>query len=507
VLLGISSARMARMHTQDAARLEAQFDYVAARVQFLAQLQPDNFASYQYLIQAEGARMRDDFDAANKNYLAAIRHAQKYGYTLLQAQATQYLAELLRANELNFAQGLEQDAQQLYRRASCMIKVSETSMRVTRIAETTHANVSSGGTQAVDLLSVLKANEVIASEIDFDKLLLRLLSIAVENAGAQRGVLVLKQDDGFYVEADSRDGRVHEALEHSTRCPQQMILYVARSAHASTMEDGPRHTAFREDPYFLRTPCRSILACPVVRQGTLRGVVYLENNSAAGVFGYQRLEMVTMLLGSAAIALENAELYRARQRYTQELELRVSERTRELEFANQALARLADIDGLTQIANRRSFDQRCLALAASSSEVALVLCDVDDFKAYNDHYGHPSGDDVLRKIGACLASLSLPLGARAQGMVARYGGEEFVILLPNTSAEAALKFAHNANQAVYGLSLAHEHARAAAQVTLSLGVAHTQGLRPAAIAQLISSADSALYQAKHAGRNRAQLSP
>ena len=507
VQLAISSARCARLaEGPEATRLATQFAAAAQRIEYLSTLHGDNFAGYQFLVQAEGAVLRDEFDLANSSYLAAIRHAQRMGYTLLQAQATQYLAELLRAHGLHFAHGVEADAQQLYRRAGCLIKVNESDTRPTRLSETTHASTSTGGAHSVDLLSVLKANEVIASEIDFDKLLLRLLSIAVENAGAQRGVLVLKQDDQFYVEADSREGRVHELLSHSNRCPEQMILYVARSSLATTMEDGPRRTAFREEPYFLRHATRSVLACPIVRLGTLRGVIYLENNSAAGVFGFQRVEMVSMLLGSAAIALENAELYRARQRYTEELEQRVSERTRALEHANQALARLADIDGLTQIPNRRNFDQRCAELAAVGAEVAFILCDVDDFKAYNDHYGHPAGDEVLRKIGACLASLALPFAARALGLVARYGGEEFVIVLPDTDAQAALRCAEIANQAVYALALPHTQARAAPQVTMSLGIAHTLRLHPGKIESLINAADGALYQAKNAGRNRAHLS-
>jgi diguanylate cyclase (GGDEF)-like protein len=344
----------------------------------------------------------------------------------------------------------------------------------------------------------MKASEAIASEIDYDALLLRLLQITIENAGAQRGVLVLRKDVDFIVVADSLAGRMEQRLQESKVCPSQLLMYVARSSNALVFEDGTRRRTFRDEAYFHENAVRSVLACPIMRNGQLIGMVYLENNAVAGVFTHERLATIQMLLGPAAIALENAELYQEQKRYTEELELRVSERTSELEQVNAMLARLADIDSLTHIANRRSFDRECARLAADASAAALILCDVDDFKAYNDHYGHPAGDRVLQQVAAVIAGIPMPV----PGLVTRYGGEEFAILLQTANAAQALEFAALIVRSIADLAIPHSKARATNYVTMSLGVTAIAHLSASSIPTLITTADEALYKAKANGRNQ-----
>jgi histidine kinase len=506
VILAIASARIAKDAGDDERdRLQKQHDLCAQRVGMLSALHPVNFDAYQRLVAAEGARMRGQASIAISEYFAAIGHAQQHGYTLLQAQATQYLGELLRAQGHEFAVGLERDAEQLYQRAGCMIMVRDSenrSVSSTASAISTRGSTPSTGPRGVDIASVMKASDAIASEIDYDKLLRRLLDITVENAGAQRGVLVLQEKGKFNVVAETGTGNVLEPLEESKRCPAQMLTYVARSGNATSLENGPRRSAFREEPYFVVNAVRSVLACPILRKGELRGVLYLENNVVTGAFDHQRLETINMILGSAAIALENAELYREQKQYTGQLEARVRERTVELEQANAILSRLADLDGLTQLANRRSFDRECQRLASTHAPAALILCDVDDFKAYNDRYGHPAGDDVLRRVAAAMNDLpkSVPV------TLARYGGEEFALLMHTADRALALDVAERIKHAVEALNIPHDRARAAQHVTMSLGIAVAHELSSSRIAALIAEADTALYLAKSQGRNRAVAS-
>ena len=129
--------------------------------------------------------------------------------------------------------------------------------------------------------------------------------------------------------------------------------------------------------------------------------------------------------------------------------------------------------------------------------LALVLCDIDAFKAFNDNYGHPAGDECLKKIAAALQTCC----RRPSDMVARYGGEEFAIVLPDTDLAGAGRIAETARDAVAQLNVPHAHSPAAAYVSISGGVA--VALRDAENAeQLIAVADKALYDAKHQGRNR-----
>jgi len=173
-----------------------------------------------------------------------------------------------------------------------------------------------------------------------------------------------------------------------------------------------------------------------------------------------------------------------------------------LTAANRQLETLANQDGLTGIANRRSFDflmERHFAQAVRQRTLlSVVLCDVDHFKAYNDHYGHLAGDACLRQIGAALVRSC----KRATDFAARYGGEEFAVLLPDTSTEGALRVIETARHDLIKLAIPHEHSATKNVVTFSAGVATYVKDRDTVPTQLIARADEALYRAKDLGRNR-----
>jgi diguanylate cyclase (GGDEF)-like protein len=192
---------------------------------------------------------------------------------------------------------------------------------------------------------------------------------------------------------------------------------------------------------------------------------------------------------------------RAMQRLD-EMRRRQVQTSSELLVANKQLEQIASQDGLTELANRRNFDVYLateLARARRSKQtVALVLCDVDFFKPYNDHYGHPAGDACLKRVAAALQSAC----RRPADLVARYGGEEFALVLPDTELNGAVQVAETARKAVEELKVAHEHSRAASHVSISAGVAAQLPGMTITAEQLIMAADEALYQAKHLGRNR-----
>ena len=177
--------------------------------------------------------------------------------------------------------------------------------------------------------------------------------------------------------------------------------------------------------------------------------------------------------------------------------------TRKLDEANQELTRLSSLDGLTSIANRRQFDETLLREWRRASRqrkpLALLLCDVDKFKQFNDGYGHQVGDECLKAVAR---TLSLVL-RRPADMVARYGGEEFAVILPDTDITGALQVAEGMRSAVEGLRITHRYARGSGVVTVSIGVASVIPERNEGLsADLLKAADDALYQAKESGRNR-----
>lgn len=176
--------------------------------------------------------------------------------------------------------------------------------------------------------------------------------------------------------------------------------------------------------------------------------------------------------------------------------------TRRLDEANRELIRLSSVDGLTGISNRRQFDE-FLAREWSrgvrgASPMSLLMCDVDFFKQYNDHYGHPAGDECLKTVARVLKT-----GVhRPADMVARYGGEEFVVVLPDTDAAGAQSVAEELRAALENLAIPHEGS-SLGLVTISIGVACSVPQHKSGTAeQLIADADAALYLAKQAGRNQ-----
>ncbi|BAT51246.1 response regulator receiver modulated diguanylate cyclase [Nostoc sp. NIES-3756] len=175
-----------------------------------------------------------------------------------------------------------------------------------------------------------------------------------------------------------------------------------------------------------------------------------------------------------------------------------------LEAANLELQRLVGIDELTQVANRRRFEEYCAQewqrMARNQLPLSLILCDVDFFKAYNDTYGHRAGDRCLQLVAKAIQDTV----NRPGDVVARYGGEEFAVILPTTYADGAIHLAARICATVRELAIPHITSQAKTCVTVSAGVATEIPVPNSDFQEIIDAADRALYQAKTKGRDRCQ---
>mgnify|MGYP002397298309 CR=1 FL=1 len=196
--------------------------------------------------------------------------------------------------------------------------------------------------------------------------------------------------------------------------------------------------------------------------------------------------------------LEESQL--AKSKFLADTERLVEKRTIELEGANKRLAELASIDVLTGLSNRRIFneamDKEFQRAKRARNELALIILDIDYFKNYNDSYGHLRGDDCLRELAGIFRSTL----SRATDTLARYGGEEFAIILCDTNLEGAVKVAESIRQAVEDAYIPHNKSDLG-YVTVSCGVTSVIPMMHDRIEDFINNADSALYDAKSAGRN------
>ncbi len=170
----------------------------------------------------------------------------------------------------------------------------------------------------------------------------------------------------------------------------------------------------------------------------------------------------------------------------------------------QRLEVLSYRDGLTDVSNRRMFDQvleREWASAYRTSQpLGLIILDIDFFKQYNDKYGHVAGDECLRRVARLLEGAA----SRPRDFVARYGGEEFVLVLPETDLEAARTVAERCRQIIEDARIPHEGSSVAPLVTISMGVGATQPTDTGGLTDFINAVDRALYRAKYGGRNRVE---
>lgn len=175
----------------------------------------------------------------------------------------------------------------------------------------------------------------------------------------------------------------------------------------------------------------------------------------------------------------------------------------ELKRQRDLLERIAMIDGLTGIANRRHFEQALRKewrhAQRHGSALAVLLADVDHFKSYNDSYGHQDGDDCLKAVAQTLQQQL----HRPHDMLARYGGEEFACLLPATSLDAAQMFAERLCTAITDLALPHRASSCGSVVSISVGLSHCLPCDGLEVSDVLRHADALLYQAKASGRNRA----
>ena len=188
---------------------------------------------------------------------------------------------------------------------------------------------------------------------------------------------------------------------------------------------------------------------------------------------------------------------------------RIAGLRKSLSQANQKLQDLASQDGLTGLCNRRSMDTRVdqlwMEAAAKGHGFGLLMLDIDNFKKYNDHYGHQSGDDCLRSVARAIdaaTAQSNTLGHTQAAFAARYGGEEFAVIVPHATAQGLEGVAQAIVKAVFDLAIAHEKNDAWGQVSISAGgalVVQAQG----AVVTVFREADGRLYQAKNLGRNQA----
>ncbi len=323
---------------------------------------PMNHLHKFYLVEAERHRVQGSYMEAMDYYDRAIAGAKENEYINEEALAHELAAKFyLEWGKQTIAQAYLTNAYYAYARWGAKAKVEDLEKRypellasiltqktsatteetiVQAITKTvTSSSTGSANSAILDLATVIKASQVLSGEVQLDKLLSTLMQVAIENAGAEKGCLILSEAGKLMIEATGVSGTKEATVlqsipvEQSQEIPVTLINYVYRTSETLVLDDASVENTFSADPYIIGTEPRSVLCTPIINQGQRIGILYLENNLATKAFTPDRLELLKILSAQAAISIENARLY-------QTLEDKVKERTAQLAQANQEISAL-----------------------------------------------------------------------------------------------------------------------------------------------------------------------
>ncbi|HBK22326.1 MAG TPA: serine/threonine-protein kinase PknK, partial [Planktothrix sp. UBA10369] len=311
---------------------------------------PTNFLSKYLLVEAELARISQHSFAAIDLYEQAIATAQEAGFIQNVGLSNELTAKFwINQDKLKYANIHLREAYYSYQRWGAIRKVEQLENQYPQLKylatlkpslfkpQSITLSTSHGSSLALlDLNTVIKASQAISREIVLEKLLANLMKIVIENAGAQKGFLILYNHNQLVIEAeasaDTEAVIVHPKIPVETchNLPLTVIYYVERTGQDVVLMNATLEGQFTHDPYINTNQIKSILCTPIISQGKILGILYLENNLTAGAFTSERIEVLNLLSSQAAVSLENALLYAS-------VENKVQERTQQLNEKNLRL--------------------------------------------------------------------------------------------------------------------------------------------------------------------------
>lgn len=458
-----------------------------------AELCPDNFGHKHALVEAEMAAARasakggGDFCRTLQLYHEAVNGARQHAYVNEEALACERIAQFYLDMDACEEAGMYlKKAHQRYgdwKAHALQVSLESRHPRFFSLRpqdeRTPKGAVDAGPDRTADGLldidTVMKMSRTISSEIVLDRLLEKIMALSITNAGAQKGFLILEADEKRVVAAgtdpDQNIRRIEKPvpLEDCGELSAGIVNYVFQSKEPVILADASAQGPFKNDAHVMKNACKSVLCMPILNKGSINGVLYMENNLSTSAFTQKRLEILNIIAGQAAISLENARLFE-----------------------------MATTDGLTRLFVHRYFhmllEQELERSRRYVHPCSLLMIDIDDFKHFNDTYGHLLGDEVLKKIAATLLE-----NTRAADITARYGGEEFVVILTETGANEAKAAAEKIREAIEKVMIRHDSH--VLSITASIGSA-TFPDHTADKTELIRMADEALYLSKKTGKNR-----
>jgi PAS domain S-box-containing protein len=304
----------------DRPRLLTKLEEHHKQLEIWAETCPENFQNRHALVSAEIARIENRSLDAERLFEEAIRLGRERGFVQNEGLANELAARFYAARGFEtIANAYLRNARNCYHRWGALGKVKQLDERYPHIQEerpSTSPTATIGAPlEQLDVGAVIKASQAVSGEIVIDRLIETLMRIAIEHAGAERGLLVLLRGDALQIEAKARTNEkmvevtVRQEAVTPAEIPESLLQTVIRMRQSVILDDASAETPFSADDYIREKRARSVLCLPLVKQTKLIGVLYLENNLASHVFTSARISLLELLASQAAISLENARLY------------------------------------------------------------------------------------------------------------------------------------------------------------------------------------------------------
>jgi PAS domain S-box-containing protein len=320
---------------------------------------PENFETRVALVTAEIARIEGRVVDAEGLYEQAIHSAHANGFVHNEALANELAARFFAERGFEkIGRMYLRDARYCYLCWGATGKVRQLEELYPRLREEEPVSSLTGTIGApieqLDLATVIKMSQAVSSEILLEKLIETLLKTAVEQAGAERGLLILPDGEQYRIEAEIGPGayqvdvRLRQAPVSSSELPESLLRYVIRSQEKVILDDASTHTLFSEDEYLRQRHPKSVLCLPLIKQSKLISILYLENNLAPRVFTPKRVAMLELLASQAAISLDHARLYSELSRANARLEREINERLRAEAAVRRSEAYLTEAESLSK---------------------------------------------------------------------------------------------------------------------------------------------------------------
>ncbi len=355
-------------HQEQVPAYRAKIADILAELKYWADPCPRNFMPLYQLVQAELARVGGDRIAPMRLYDQAVEAARREGFNQIAMVANELAGRFyLAQGRHKVAKAYLEEVFAFYRAAGCNEKLRRLARYFPNgLAAFTRGNNNSGtknesyldldnGATSLDWEAFVKSSQAISGEIRLPVLLKKLIGIVMENAGAEKCFLLLNHHDELRVEAEAGVGRDMQRVSTSlAECGDKLgittVNYVWRSKKSLVLNNAAINPRFADDPYIRTHRPKSLLCTPILRQGKLLAVLYLENNLITNAFTRERLKVLDILSSQAAISLENARLYSELEDYSKTLEEKVEQRTAQLTRQNQELEAL---DQIVETVNRQ----------------------------------------------------------------------------------------------------------------------------------------------------------